>query len=83
MEATMARTETARCDYARRGMRYSSDLSDRERALISPFLPESRPVGRASQTQFKSGRVPLQEIVNRPDFALPAPKRLDAQPSRR
>ena len=50
-------TETARRDYARRGKRYSSDLSDREWALISPFLPEPRPVGRPRTTD-------LREVVN-------------------
>jgi transposase len=50
-------TETARRDYARRGMRYSSDLSDREWALISPFLPAPRPVGRPRTTD-------LREVVN-------------------
>lgn len=50
-------TETARRDYARRGMRYSSDLSDREWALISPFLPEARRLGRPRTTN-------LREVVN-------------------
>jgi transposase len=57
MEATMPWTETARRDYARRGMRYSSDLSDREWALISPFLPEPKPLGRPRTTN-------LREVVN-------------------
>ena len=48
---------TARGDYARRGMRYSSDLSDREWALISPFLPEPKPLGRPRTTN-------LREVVN-------------------
>lgn len=50
-------TETARRDYARRGMRYSSDLSDREWALISPFLPDARRLGRPRTTN-------LREVVN-------------------
>ena len=50
-------TETARRDYARRGKRYSSDLSDREWALIAPFLPEPRPIGRPRTTD-------LREVVN-------------------
>lgn len=50
-------TETARRDYARRGKRYSSDLGDREWALISPFLPEPKPVGRPRTTD-------LREVVN-------------------
>jgi transposase len=57
MEATMSWTETARRDHARRGLRYSSDLTDREWALISPFLPEPRPLGRPRTTD-------LREVVN-------------------
>ena len=43
--------------FARRGKRNSSDLSDREWALISPFLPEPRPIGRPRTTD-------LREVVN-------------------
>ncbi|MFS8036740.1 IS5 family transposase [Xanthobacter sp. AM11] len=53
----MAWTETARRDHARQGLRYSSDLTDREWALISPFLPEAKPLGRPRTTQ-------LREVVN-------------------
>lgn len=53
----MSWTETARRDHARRGLRYSSDLTDREWALISPFLPEPRPLGRPRTTD-------LREVVN-------------------
>lgn len=41
MEIMMFWTEAARCNYARRGPLYSSDLTDEESALISPFLHES------------------------------------------
>lgn len=57
MEATMAWTETARRDHARRGQRYSSDLTDREWALIQPFLPEPKPLGRPRTTE-------LREVMN-------------------
>jgi transposase len=57
VEPIMPWTETARRDYARRGKRYSSDLNDREWALISPFLPEPRPIGRPRTTD-------LREVVN-------------------
>jgi len=57
MEATMAWTETARRDHARRGQRHSSDLTDREWALICPFLPEPRPIGRPRTTD-------LREVMN-------------------
>ena len=53
----MSWTETARRDHARRGLRYSSDLTDREWALISPFLPEPRPLGHPRTTD-------LREVVN-------------------
>lgn len=53
----MAWTETARRDHARPGLRYSSDLTDREWALIAPFLPGPKPVGRPRTTQ-------LREVVN-------------------
>lgn len=53
----MSWTETARRDHARRGLRYSSDLTDREWALISPFLPEPRALGRPRTTD-------LREVVN-------------------
>lgn len=49
----MAWTETARRDHARRGRRYSSDLTDREWALIQPFLPEPKPIGRPRTTDLR------------------------------
>jgi len=53
MEGTMAWTETARRDHARQGLRYSSDLTDQEWALIAPFLPEAKPLGRPRTTQLR------------------------------
>lgn len=53
----MAWTETARRDHARRGQRYSSDLTDREWALIRPHLPKQRPMGRPRTTN-------LREVMN-------------------
>jgi len=53
----MSWTETARRAHARRGLRYSSDLTDREWALISPFLPDPRPLGRPRTTD-------LRDVVN-------------------
>lgn len=49
----MAWTETARRDHARQGLRYSSDLTDQEWALIAPFLPEAKPLGRPRTTQLR------------------------------
>ena len=39
-------TETARREYRRDCPRYASDLTDREWALIAPFMPEARRIGR-------------------------------------
>jgi transposase len=49
--------DTARREYARRGCRYSSDLTDREWALVAPFMPRVRPVGRPRTTD-------LREVLN-------------------
>jgi transposase len=49
--------DTARRDYARRGPRYASDLTDREWALIEPLLPPPRLIGRPRSTD-------LREVVN-------------------
>ena len=49
--------DIARRDYARRAPRYASDLTDREWALIAPFLPAPRPIGRPRTTD-------LREVVN-------------------
>ncbi|MDP1731424.1 MAG: IS5 family transposase [Devosia sp.] len=50
----MAWTETARREYARRGRRYSSDLTDREWALVAPFLPPARLTGRPRTTDLRA-----------------------------
>jgi transposase len=50
----MAWTETARRKYARRGRRYSSDLTDDEWALVHPFLPSARPTGRPRTTDLRA-----------------------------
>ena len=49
--------DTTRHDYARRGCRYSSDLTDREWELIAPFLPPPRRQGRPRTTD-------LREVMN-------------------
>ncbi len=53
----MAWNDTARHEYARRGCRYSSDLTDREWALIAPFLPPPRHQGRPRTAD-------LREVMN-------------------
>jgi transposase len=50
----MAWTETARRQYARRGRRYSSDLTDPEWAIIAPLLPPARPTGRPRTTDLRA-----------------------------
>ncbi|HHX89563.1 MAG TPA: IS5 family transposase [Paracoccus sp.] len=49
--------DTARRDHARRALRYPSDLTDREWALIAPFLPPRRRQGRPRTTD-------LREVMN-------------------
>ena len=46
----MAWTETTRRQYQREGLRYASDLTDAEWALIEPFLPCPAKVGRPRKT---------------------------------
>ena len=50
-------TDAARRDHARRTPRYASDLTDDEWALIGPFMPLPRKVGRPRE-------VDLREVVN-------------------
>ena len=38
MEVTMPWTDTTRCDYARERLRYASDLTDSEWALLEPLM---------------------------------------------
>ena len=50
-------TETARREYRRACPRYASDLTDREWALIEPFMPSPCRIGRPRKTD-------LREVVN-------------------
>src|SRR6266849_10435549 len=50
-------TETARRQYRREDLRYASDMTDAEWALISPHLPGQKPLGRPRI-------VPLRGIVD-------------------
>ena len=50
-------TDAARREHARRTPRYASDLTDGEWALIAPFMPPRRRVGRPRE-------VDLREVVN-------------------
>ena len=49
--------DTARRDHARRALRYASDLTDREWALVAPFLPPRRRQGRPRTAD-------LREVMN-------------------
>ena len=53
----MGWTDFTRRQYARRAIRYASDLTDREWGLISPCLPGPRRLGRPRSTD-------LREVVN-------------------
>lgn len=53
----MVWTETTRPEYARRGGRYASDMTDAEWELIAPFMPPGKRTGRPRKT-------PLREVVN-------------------
>ena len=47
-------TEITRPKYERRGLRYASDVTDAEWALILPHLPAAKPLGRPRETDFRS-----------------------------
>lgn len=53
----MAWTKTTRELYRRDDLRYPSDVRDEEWALIAPFMPEAKPLGRPRTTD-------LREVVN-------------------
>ena len=46
-------TETTRPHYARRGRRYTSDLTDAEWALVTRFLPPPKQTGRPRTTKLR------------------------------
>ena len=50
----MAWTETTRRQYRRDGLRYASDLTDDEWALIEPHLPPPAKLGRPRKTDLRS-----------------------------
>jgi transposase len=53
MEDTVAWTEITRAQYRREGLRYASDLTDAEWALIEPLLPTPAPRGRPRKTAMR------------------------------
>ncbi len=50
-------TEITRPKYERDGLRYASDLSDAEWALIDPYMPPAKALGRPRTAD-------LREVVN-------------------
>ena len=50
-------TEITRRQYSREGMRYPSDMKDPEWALIAPFMPAPKRIGRPRTTD-------LREVVD-------------------
>jgi transposase len=54
MESTMAWTEITRRRYLRDGLRYASDLTDAEWALIVPLMPAASRIGRPRKTELRA-----------------------------
>ena len=50
----MAWTEITRRKYRREGLRYASDMTDGEWALVAPFMPEPRRLGRPRTTDLRA-----------------------------
>ena len=47
-------TEITRPKYERTGQRYASDLTDGEWAVIAPFMPARRRLGRPRETDLRA-----------------------------
>lgn len=60
----MAWTEITREQYARRGLRYASDCTDEEWALIEPFMPARSKVGRPRKTNLREVWNAIQYIAS-------------------
>lgn len=56
-------TETTRPDYDRRGLRYASDCTDEEWALVAPFMPPRARVGRPRKTNMRAVWNAIQYIA--------------------
>ena len=46
-------TPTTRRQHSRRGLRYETDLTDAEWAVIEPYLPPASPCGRPREWSFR------------------------------
>ena len=58
-------TEIIRPNYRRDGLKYASDMTDEEWALIEPSMPVRRPIGRPRETD-------LRAVVNALFYVLSA-----------
>jgi putative transposase len=56
-------TETTRRQYRREELRYASDITDAEWALIEPHMPSQKVLGRPR-------KVPLREVAEAPLYIL-------------
>lgn len=54
MEVTMTWTETTRRQYRRDGLDYASSMTDKEWALMEPFMPAPKLVGRPRKTELRA-----------------------------
>jgi transposase len=54
METTMAWTKITRAQYQREGLRYASDTTNKEWALIAPFLPSPNLIGRPRKIELRA-----------------------------
>jgi putative transposase len=54
MEVTMTWTETTRGQYRRDGLDYASSMKDEEWALLEPFMPEPKWLGRPRKTDLRA-----------------------------
>jgi len=54
MELPMAWTEITGAKYRRDGLRYASDLTDAEWALVAPFMPAPKRLGRPRRTALRA-----------------------------
>jgi len=54
MESTMSWTEITRAQYRRDGLRFASDTTDAEWAVLEPLMPEPAGVGRPRTTNLRS-----------------------------
>jgi transposase len=54
MEITMPWTETTRSQYRRDGLRFASDTTDAEWALLEPVMPAPAGIGRPRTTELRA-----------------------------